>query len=340
VETSPDSRRLLAILAADVVGYGRLMAQDEEGALRTLSAYRAIISELAAEHSGRIFGSAGDGFIVEFQSAVQALRAAVAVQRALLRHNSDLPAEKRMEFRIGVNLGDVIAQGEDRFGHGVNVAARLQEIAEPSGICISATMRDHVEGKLSFSIHSLGERRLKNVPRPVEVFRVEWAAAEAPDGLAGTPLAMADKPSIAVLPFLNMSGDPEQEYFVDGISEDIITALSHYRWFFVIARNSTFAYKGRSVDIKQVARELGVRYVLEGSVRKAGDRVRATAQLIEADTGNHIWAERFDRNLTDIFGLQDEITQSVVAAIEPALQTVEGKRAARKSASANLDSYD
>jgi adenylate cyclase len=341
MEPSSDSRRLIAILAADVAGYSGLMAQDEEGTLRTLSAYRAVISDLAAEHSGRIFGSAGDGFIVEFLSAVQAVRAAVAIQRALLRHNSDLPADRRMEFRIGVNLGDVVAQGEDRLGHGVNVAARLQGIAEPSGICISATVRDHIEGKLNFPLLNLGERRLKNIPRPVEVFRVEWeAAAEAAERLIGARLMVPDKPSIAVLPFVNMSGDPEQEYFADGISEDIITALSHYRWFFVIARNSTFAYKGRSVDVKQVARELGVRYVLEGSVRKAGGRIRATAQLIEADAGNHIWAEHFDRDVTDIFALQDEITQSVVAAIEPELQSVEGKRAVRKSASANLDSFD
>src|SRR5262245_56012397 len=293
------------------------MAQDEEATLRTLAAYRAVISDLIAEHGGRIFGTAGDSFIVEFASAVQAVRAAVALQRALSRHNSDLPAERRMDFRMGVNLGDVVAEGEDRLGHGVNVAARLQEVAEPASICISAAVREQVDGRLSFPLLKLGERRLKNIPRPVEVFRVEWETdAPSPERLAGDPPPVPDKPSIAILPFLNMSGDPEQEYFADGISEDIITALSHYRWFFVIARNSTFAYKKQpGVDVKQVGRELGVRYVLEGSVRKAGNRIRATAQLVEAETGNHVWAERFDRDVADIFALQDEITGNVVGAV-------------------------
>ena len=249
-----------------------------------------------------------------------------------------------MEFRIGINLGDVIAEGDDLLGDGVNVAARLQGVASPAGICIAGAVREQIEGKLAFPLVSLGERALKNLPRPVPVYRVDWrpddpSAAGVLSG--GGVLALPDKPSIAVLPFVNMSGDAEQEYFADGITEDIITALSRYRWFFVIARNSTFAYKGRAagVDVKQVARELGVRYVLEGSVRKAGNRVRITGQLVEAESGTHLWAERFDRELTDIFTLQDEITQGVVAAIEPEMLQVEGRRAARKSV-ANLDAFD
>jgi adenylate cyclase len=281
--------------------------------------------------------------MAEFASAVQAVRAAVAIQRALERRNADLAAERRMEFRIAINLGDILPEGDDVFGNGVNVAARLQEVALPSGICLSASVREQIDGKLAFPLSPLGERRLKNIPRPVEVWRLDWGA-DAPAAAMllgdGTP-PLPDKPSIAVLPFANLSGDPEQEYFVDGISEDIITALSHYRWFFVIARNSTFAYRGRpGIDVKQVARELGVRYVLEGSVRKAGNRIRATAQLIDAESGNHLWAERFDRDLADIFALQDEITQSVVAAIEPEMLMFEGRRASRKSAAANLDAFD
>src|SRR5262249_16175490 len=272
-----------------------------------------------------------------------AVRASVAIQLGLERHNADLPQGKRMEFRIGINLGDVVAQGDDLLGDGVNVAARLQEVAMPAGICLSDAVRQQIEDKLSFPLASLGERSLKNIPRPVSVYRVDWSGdAPTPAGvLGGGSPALPDKPSIPVLPFVNLSGDPEQEYFVDGTTEDIITALSQYRWFFVIARNSTFAYKGRpGVDVKQVARELGVRYVLEGSVRKAGNRIRATAQLIEAESGKHLWAERFDRELADIFALQDEITQSVVGAIEPEMLLIEGARAARKSAAANLDAFD
>ena len=334
-------RRLAAILAADVAGYSRMVAQDEEGTLRTLRAYRALIGDLIAEHGGRIFGTAGDSVVAEFASAVQAVRAAVANQRALQRRNADLPAGRRMEFRIGINLGDVVAEGEDLLGDGVNIAARLQEVAAPAGICLSGAVREQIEGKLDFPLAALGERTLKNIPRPVAVYQVDWGVEvpTAANVLNGAP-TLPDKPSIAVLPFVNLSGDPEQEYFVDGMSEDIITALSHYRWFFVIARNSTFAYKKQGgVDVKQVGRELGVRYVLEGSVRKAGNRIRATAQLVEAETGNHVWAERFDRDLADIFALQDEITHSVVGAVEPEMQLVEGRRATRKSPS-NLDAFD
>ena len=335
-------RKLAAILAADVVGYSRLMAADEEATLRTLRAYRETIGGLVAEHGGRIFGSAGDSLVIEFASPVQAVRTAVAVQRALDRRNVDLPTERRMLFRIGVNLGDVIVEGDDLLGDGVNVAARLQEAAAPAGICISGVVQEQIRGKVAFPIAPLGERRLKNIPHPVAIYRVDWRMDDPSEtGVLAGPgsLVLPDRPSIAVLPFANMSGDPEQEYFTDGLSEDIITALSRYRWFFVIARNSSFAYKGRAVDIKQVARELGVRYVLEGSVRKAGNRLRVTGQLIDAETGVHLWAERYDRDMADIFAIQDEITASVVGAIEPEILMGEGRRAVRKP-TANLDAYD
>ena len=340
MDIPPITRRLAAILAADVAGYSRLMAADEEATLRTLNAYRRTISELISEHAGRIFGGAGDSVIAEFNSPVQAVRAAVAIQRALHRRNADLPGDRRMEFRIGVNLGDVMVDSDNLLGDGVNVAARLEGVAEPGGICISGAVRDQIEGKLSFSLISIGQRSLKNINRPVSVYAVDWRPEHpVAAGVLGGDLALPDKPSIAVLPFSNMSGDPEQEYFADGITEDITTALSHHRWFFVIARNSTFVYKGRAVDVKQVARELGVRYILEGSVRRAGQRVRISGQLIEAETGNHLWAERFDRDLADIFAIQDEITQSVVAAIEPEMLLMEGRRAFRKGVG-NLDAFD
>jgi pentatricopeptide repeat protein len=340
METLAVERHLAAILAADVAGYSRLMAEDEEGTLHTLGAYRGTISNLIDEHIGRIFGAAGDSVIAEFASAVQAVRSAVAIQRALDRRNADLPQGRRMEFRIGINLGDVIAEGKDLLGDAVNVAARLQGVAQPNGICISGSVREQIVGKLDFPLAAFGERSLKNIPQPVQVYGVDWRLDDpAATGIFGGSLTLPDKPSIAVLPFANMSGDQEQEYFADGITEDIITALSHHRWFFVIARNSTFIYKGRAIDVKQVARELGVRYVLEGSVRKSGQRVRITGQLIEAATGNHLWAERFDRDMADVFGVQDEITQSVVGAIEPEMLLVEGRRASRKSP-ASLDAFD
>ena len=245
-----------------------------------------------------------------------------------------------MDFRIGINVGDVMADGENLFGDGVNIAARIEGVADPGGICISGAVRDQIEGKLRFELTPKGERSLKNIPRPVPVFAVDWRPEDPVSaGVLGGSLALPDKPSIAVLPFSNMSGDPEQEYFADGITEDIITALSHHRWFFVIARNSSFVYKGRAIDVKQVSRELGVRYLLEGSVRKAGQRVRITGQLIEAETGTHLWAERYDRDMADIFAVQDEITQSVVGAIEPEMLLVEGKRASRKSPS-SMDAFD
>ncbi|MFB9268670.1 adenylate/guanylate cyclase domain-containing protein [Bradyrhizobium erythrophlei] len=334
------TRRLVAILAADVAGYSRLMAADEETTLRTLDGYRRTMSDLITEHAGRIFGSAGDSVMAEFGSAVQAVRSAVAIQRALHRHNADLTGERRMEFRIGINLGDVMVKDDNLYGDGVNVAARLEGVADPGGICISGAVRDQIDGKLNFPLLPIGQRSLKNISRPVSIYSVDWRPEHpVAAGVLGGELALPDKPSIAVLPFSNMSGDPEQEYFADGITEDIITALSHHRWFFVIARNSTFVYKGRAVDAKQVARELGVRYILEGSVRRAGQRVRVTGQLIEAETGNHLWAQRFDRDMADIFAIQDEITESVVGAIEPEMLLIEGKRASRKSAG-NLDAFD
>jgi adenylate cyclase len=340
MDIPPITRRLAAILAADVAGYSSLMAADEEATLRTLDAYRRTISDLISEHAGRIFGSAGDSVIAEFSSAVQAVRAAVAIQRALLRRNADLPSERRMEFRIGVNLGDVMVDSDNLLGDGVNVAARLEGVADPGGICISGAVRDQIEGKLNFALTSIGQRSLKNISRPVSVYSVDWQLQHpAATGVLGGKLVLPDKPSIAVLPFSNMSGDPEQEYFADGITEDITTALSHHRWFFVIARNSTFVYKERAVDAKQVARELGVRYILEGSVRRAGQHVRITSQLIDAETGTHLWAERFDRDMADVFAIQDEITQSVVAAIEPEMLLMEGRRAFRKSVG-NLDAFD
>jgi adenylate cyclase len=340
LDNPPVKRRLAAILAADIAGYSRLTAADEDGTLRTLVAYRATIGDIVEEHTGRIFGTAGDSVMVEFASAVQAVRSAVAIQRALKRRNDDLPLNSRLEFRIGINLGEVVVEGSDLLGDGVNVAARVQALASPTGICLTDAVQVQIAGKHDFTIVAIGEHPLKNIPRPVAIYRVEWeiGVGSAASMLSGIP-SLPDKPSIAVLPFVNMSGEREQEYFADGITEDIITALSRYRWFFVIARNSTFAYKGRALDVKQIARELGVRYILEGSIRRAANRIRATAQLIDAETGNHLLADRFDRDHDDVFALQDEITQSVVAIIEPEMLLTEGKRATRKNP-ANLGALD
>jgi TolB-like protein/class 3 adenylate cyclase/tetratricopeptide (TPR) repeat protein len=327
-------RRLAAILAADVAGYSRLMGADEEGTLKTLNLYRGVMTQLIEEHQGRVVGAAGDSLLAEFGSAVQAVRSAVAVQRALDRRNADLEEARRMRFRIGINIGDVMVQGPDLLGDGVNVAARLEQMAEPGGILVSGTVWEQIEGKLSFPCGYVGEQAVKNIARPVRTYRVDWDRPEMLDaapGAARAAPALPDKPSVAVLPFTNMGSDPEQEYFADGISEDIITALSKSRWLFVIARNTSFVYKGKAIDIKQVGRDLGVRYVLEGSVRKAGNRVRITAQLIDAATGAHIWSQRYDRDLADTFAVQDEITDSVVGAIEPELLQVERQRAAHKS---------
>jgi TolB-like protein len=330
-------RRLRAILAADVVGYSWLTGIDEEGThVRLREHLRVVVDPSIAEHRGRIVKATGDGMLAEFGSVVDALRCALNVQRGMAERNKDLPAEERIEFRIGINVGDIILDSGDIFGDGVNVAARLEGVAEPGGICLSDDAQRQVRGKLDVAFEDAGEQRLKNIAWPVRVYRVR------PGGAAATPrpaLALPDKPSIAVLAFQNLSGDPEQEYFADGIVEDIITALSRFRNLFVISRNSSFTYKGHAVDVKQVGRELGVRYVLEGSVRKAANRVRITAQLIDAATGAHLWADRFDGALEDIFELQDQVTERVVGAIAPKLEQAEIERAKRKP-TGSLDAYD
>jgi TolB-like protein/class 3 adenylate cyclase len=355
-------RRLAAILAADVAGYSRLMGADEEGTLERLKALRCeLLDPKIAEHKGRIVKTTGDGMLVEFASVVDAVRCAIAVQQAMPERNAGVGTDNRIELRIGINLGDVIVEGDDLYGDGVNIAARIEALADAGGVLVSNTVHDHVRDRLPFLFEDLGEQQVKNIARPVRVYRVRptltHAAASAPgsplsriagegaerhrgEAGEGSPaLALPDKPSIAVLPFQNMSGDPEQEYFADGMVEEIITALSRIRWLFVIARNSTFTYKGRAVDVKQIGRELGVRYVLEGSVRKAGGRVRITGQLIDATNGAHLWADRFDGSLEDVFELQDKIASSVAGVIEPALQAAETARSTGRP-SADLTAYD
>ena len=334
-------RRLAAIMATDVVGYSRLIRADEEGTIAALQALRAdLIDPKIAEHNGRIVKLMGDGMLVEFASVVDAVHAAVETQEAVTKHNADLPEDRRIEFRVGVNLGDVVIDGDDIHGDGVNVAARLENHAEPGGICVSGKVYEEVRDRTELPFEDLGEQEFKNIDRPVRVWR--WVAdgsVAAVSRQANEPLPLPDKPSIAVLPFVNMSGDPEQEYFSDGITEDIITELSRFRSLFVIARNSSFAFKGQSVIVGKIGQELGVAYVVEGSVRKAGNRVRITAQLVEAATGNHLWAERYDRDLEDIFAVQDEVTNAIITAIEPTLGSVERERAHRKPAK-NLDAWE
>jgi adenylate cyclase len=329
-------RRLAAILAGDVAGYSRLMGADEEGTLLRLNAHRReFLEPKIAEHRGRIVKRTGDGVLIEFASAVDAARCAIEIQRGMAERNTPVPQDDRIELRIGIHVGDVIIEDGDIFGEGVNIAARLEGIAQPGGICISEDAYRQVRDKLDANFQDAGEHELRNIARPVRIYQLQQSgrAMEAP------ALALPNKPSIAVLPFQNMSGDSEQDYFCDGVVEDIITGLSRIKWLFVIARNSSFTYKGRAVDVKQVGRELGVRYVLEGSVRKAGNRVRITCQLIEAHTGAHLWAERYDRPLDDIFALQDEVTLAVVGAIEPSLRAAEIDRVKRKRPE-NLDAYD
>jgi adenylate cyclase len=314
------TRRLAGILAADVVGYSRMMGADEAGTLAKLQALRRdVIDPAMARTGGRLVKDTGDGVLAEFASAVGAVRCALDVQSQLRRH-----PDNDMQLRIGINVGDVMVTGEDIHGDGVNVAVRLEALAEPGGILVSGTVQETAAGRLDCRFEDIGERELKNIGRKVRAFRVGPGEPERP------ALALPDKPSLAVLPFHNMSGDPEQDYFADGMVEDITSALSRISWLFVIARNSSFIYKGRAVDIKQVGRELGVRYVLEGSVRKGGNRVRVTGQLIDAATGAHLWSERHDRDLSDIFAVQDEITVSVAGVIEPALAEAEQQRVLRK----------
>ena len=380
-------RKLTAILSADVKGYSRLMGEDEESTIRTLNAYREIMAALIQQHHGRVVDSPGDNLLAEFVSVVEAMQCAVEIQRELKARNAELPENRRMEFRIGINLGDVVVEGERIYGDGVNIAARIEGLAEGGGICISGTLYDSVENKLALGYEYLGEHTVKNITKPVRVYRV-LTAPEAAGSLvyrdkradprhrrrahlalvavlivgaialvvwnhylrptvppARVPsekapaLELTGKPSIAVLPFVNMSGDPEQEYFSDGMTEDLITDLSKISGLFVISRNSVFTYKGKAVKAEEVGRELGVGYVMEGSVRKAGDMVRITAQLIDANTGRHLWAERYDRDLKDIFSLQDELRQQIVAALRVKVKEVERKRVMRKD-TANLNAYD
>jgi TolB-like protein len=330
-------RRLTAILAADVAGYSRLMGLDEAGTARTLHEHRAAVDPIVARYGGRIVKTTGDGVLLEFPSIVAAVDCAVVVQNLMRERNRDVPEELRMLFRIGINLGDVLIDGDDILGDGVNIAARLEGIAEPGGICVSDDVYRQVSGKLDVSFEDIGNQQLKNIARPVHAYRARFVDVPT-SRTSASILPLPDKPSIAVLPFINMSGDPEQDYFADGMVDDIITALSHFKALFVIARNSSFTYKGRAVDVKQIGRELGVRYVLEGSVRKAANRVRITGQLVDTATGAHLWAERFDGGLGDVFDLQDQVTESVVGAIAPAVEKAEIERAKRKP-SESLDAY-
>ena len=375
-------RRLAAILAADVVGYSRLTETDEERTLARLKALRnEVFDPRIAEHNGRIFKLMGDGMLVEFASVVDAVRCAVEIQRDMAIRYADVPESNRIDIRIGINLGDIVVGGDDIYGDGVNIAARLEGLAKPGGICISGTAFDHVKTKLDVGFESLGEQQVKNISEPVRTYRVlidgvaarkvvatrpgsrrqktivaagmvvlvalaavvtwwrPWAPDIEPASVERIALPLPDKPSIAVLPFVNMSGDPEQEYFADGMTEDIMTGLSKFGLFFVISRNSTFSYKGVNSNVKDVARDLGVRYVLEGSVRKSGDRVRITAQLIDAIADKHIWAENYDRELKDIFQVQDEITQSIVTSVAPEYLSAEMHRAQRIE-ERNLGAWD
>ena len=346
-----ETRKLAAILAADVVGYSKLAGSDEDRTLARLRALRSdLIDPTVAVHNGRVVKRTGDGSLVEFRSVVDAVRCAIEVQNGMVERDAGLPPERRIEFRIGIHLGDVVEESDgDLMGDGVNIAARLEGIAKPNGICLSEDAYRQVRARLDLAVNDLGPTKLKNIAEPVRVYslQVDVPAPVKPAPQAepdtpekpSAPLALPDKPSIAVLPFQNMSDDAAQEYFVDGMVDDIITGLSRIKWLFVIARNSSFTYKGRAVDVKQVGRELGVRYVLEGSVRKLTDRVRITGQLIDAVTGAHIWAERYDRKVEDIFALQDEIALSAVGAIEPSLRRAEVERVKRKRPD-SLDAYD
>src|SRR5947207_908724 len=336
METRRVERRLLAVLAADVAGYSRLVGIDEEGTLAQLRSIRLeLIDPAIAVHRGRIIKTTGDGILVEFPSVVDAVRCALAVQRSMAERNAEIAADRLIALRIGIHLGDVVVDGADLLGDGVNIAARLEGIADPGGISLSEDVWRQVRDKVPEAFVDLGEQTLKNIARPMRVYRIDLAGSAEARHLT---LPLPDKPSIAVLPFQNLSGDPEQEYFTDGMVEDMITGLSRINWLFVIARNSSFAYKGKVIDIKQVGRELGVRYVLEGSLRKGGNRLRITGQLIEAETGTHVWADKYDGVLEDVFDLQDKITETIVGIIEPSVRRAEIERSRRKRPE-NLGAY-
>jgi adenylate cyclase len=337
-------RKLTAILSADVKGYSRLMGEDEEATLRTLNSYKEVMESLIQQHRGRVVGTAGDSLLAEFASVVDAVQCAVEVQQVLRAKNAMLPENRRMDFRIGINLGDVIEEGEEIYGDGVNIAARVEGLAEAGGICISGSAFEQIENKLPLRYDYLGEHEVKNITKPVRVYRAQIES----EAVARKPLEVAskekmafplpDKPSIAVLPFVNMSRDPDQEFFSDGMTEEIITALSKSPYLFVIARQSTFAYKGEPVKVKQVSEELGVRYVLEGSVRRSGEKVRITAQLIDAMTGYHLWAERYDRDLREIFALQDEIALKILKTVHEKLEPWDHTRVLERGAR-NLEAF-
>ena len=333
-------RRLAAIVVADVVAYSQHMHFDEEGTHARYKAHRGeVIDPCIATHKGRIVKSTGDGFLAEFPSAVEAARCMIEVQTALATRNLDLPPDQRIEFRIGINLGDVIIEHDDIYGDGVNIAARLEAIAEPGGICISGKVYDEIREKLNIVCEDMGSQQLKNIARPVRAYRLDLGDMPRAPVLPRSPLALPDKPSIAVLPFTNMSGDESQEYFSDGITEDIVTELSRFSELFVIARNSSFQYKGKAVDVRQIARELGVRYLLKGSIRRAGERVRIAAQLIDAQTGAHRWADRFDRLIEDVFALQDEVARTVAALLASHVSKAESERTLLKPP-ATWQAYD
>jgi adenylate cyclase len=329
-------RKLTAILSADVKGYSRLMGEDEVGTIRTLEEYRKVVGGLIQRHGGRVVDAPGDNVLAEFASVVDAVESAVEIQEELRVKNLGLAENRRMEFRIGINLGDVVEEGERIYGDGVNIAARIEGLADAGGICVSGTVYDQIESKLPFPLEYLGEKSVKNIKTPVRVYRLLMGA---PSDTSTRVLVLPDKPSVAVLPFVNMSGDPEQEYFSDGITEDLITDLSKMPGLFVIARNSVFTYKNRPVMAQQVSQELGVQYLLEGSVRKAGERVRITAQFIDATTGRHLWADRYDRNMGDIFALQDELTQRIIGVLSIKMGEEEHKRWAARG-TRNLAAYD
>jgi adenylate cyclase len=345
MDMSSVERRLAAVLAADVVGYSRLMEVDEAGTLARLKTVRLeLIDPAIAKCKGRIIKTTGDGMLVEFQSVTEAVRCAVDFQERMARRNRDMPASRTMLYRIGINLGDVIVEGDDIFGDGVNVAARLESAAEPGGICISAAVRDQVGDRLEVGYEDLGEQHLKNISRPIRMFKVllsgqSPAAGSAASAVRASPQVSARKPSIAVLPFVNMSGDSEQEFFADGLTEDIITELSRFRELLVISRNAVFVHKGKPIKAQQIAREFGVDYVVEGSVRKAADRVRVTVQLIDGETETHLWAERYDRKLEDIFAIQDEVTSAIAATLFGRVEAARHDRVQRKHTE-NMAAYE